>query len=66
MADIINLRQARKRKRRAGSEVQAAENRVRHGRSAAEKARLGLTSGLEHKRLDAHRRDDPGGRDSSG
>jgi hypothetical protein len=60
MADVINLRQARKRKRRADGEAEAAENRVRHGRSAAEKARLSAERSREDKGLEAHRRE--GGR----
>jgi hypothetical protein len=36
MAEIIHLRQARKRKKRADKEAQAAENRARHGRTKAE------------------------------
>jgi hypothetical protein len=47
MADIVNLRQARKAKARADKETIAAENRVRHGRTAHERA---LTSKLERKR----------------
>lgn len=37
MGDIINLRQVRKTKKRAESELQAAANRMKHGRSKAEK-----------------------------
>ena len=37
MADIINLRQARKAKARLTRERQAAENRARFGRSKAER-----------------------------
>jgi hypothetical protein len=39
MADLINLRQARKRKLRADRDQQAAENRAKHGRTKDEKAR---------------------------
>lgn len=39
MADIINLRQARKAKARREAEAVAAANRARFGRSKAEKAR---------------------------
>jgi hypothetical protein len=39
MGDVINLRQARKAKARAGKEAQAQENRVRFGRTGAEKRR---------------------------
>ena len=45
-ADIINLRQARKRKARTEKEQKAAENRAQHGRSKHEKA---LTRALNDK-----------------
>jgi hypothetical protein len=38
LADIINLKQARKDKARREREAQAAENRRRFGRTRAEKA----------------------------
>lgn len=47
MAEIVNLRRARKAKARADKEAVAAENRARHGRTAHERV---LTSKLEHKR----------------
>jgi hypothetical protein len=37
MADIVNLNQYRKRRDRRDGEKAAAENRVRHGRSKAER-----------------------------
>ncbi len=37
MGEIINLRQARKAKRRVDAEAQAAANRAKHGRSKAER-----------------------------
>ena len=37
MAEIVNLRQARKQKARAEKEARAAENRVSFGRTKAEK-----------------------------
>ncbi|WP_026869204.1 DUF4169 family protein [Inquilinus limosus] len=39
MGEVINLRQARKAKARAGKEAKAQENRVRFGRTGAEKRR---------------------------
>ena len=60
MAEIVNLRQARKRKRRDDKERAAAANRASHGRSASDKAKSGLERSLEEKRLDAHRREDRG------
>ncbi|KXF76847.1 hypothetical protein ATN84_12600 [Paramesorhizobium deserti] len=37
MSDIVNLRQFKKRKARDEKEKAAAENRIRHGRTGAEK-----------------------------
>jgi len=38
MGDIVNLRRVKKAKQRAAAAEAAQENRVRHGRTAAEKA----------------------------
>jgi hypothetical protein len=62
MAEIVNLRQARKRKRRSDQERAAEENRLAHGRSKTEKAESGMLRGLIEKRLDGHRRS-PAARD---
>lgn len=35
--DIVNLRMARKRRQRAEREVEAAENRAKHGRTKVER-----------------------------
>jgi hypothetical protein len=43
MGDIINLRQARKARKRAESESQAQANRVKHGRSKADKRLADVT-----------------------
>ena len=59
MADIVNLRQARKKKRRDDAERDAAANRVLHGRPAGEKYKDRLGRELAEKRLEAHRRDAP-------
>ena len=66
MAEIVNLRLARKRKHRAEKERAAAENRQRHGRTAAEHAVVRQREALEVRRLEGHRRevsanDDPDG-----
>ena len=57
MAEIINLRRARKAKERAGREQTATEKRRLFGRNKAEK----LTESAERERtertLAAHRRD---------
>lgn len=57
MAEIVNLRQARKRKRRAGKEAQAVENRARFGRAKAVKReqaaeRRRVDKDLDGKKLD--------------
>jgi hypothetical protein len=56
MAEVINLRRARKAKARAEQAELAAENRARSGRTAHERK---LAATLEEKRnrtLDLHRR----------
>ena len=57
MAEIVNLRQARKRKRRREKEEAADANRAAFGRSGHEKAATRLTQDLDGRRLDAHRRE---------
>jgi hypothetical protein len=47
MAELVNLRRARKAKARAEQEAAAAENRARHGRTAHERK---LAATLEQKR----------------
>jgi hypothetical protein len=57
MADIVNLRQHRKRKARARKEEAAAENRARFGMTKTERERNAATRAQEHRHLDGHRRD---------
>lgn len=57
MAEIINLRRARKDRTRAEKEQTAADNRVRFGRTKAEKQKAALEADLVRRRLDGHRRD---------
>ena len=57
MAEIVNLRQVRKRKRRAEAARDAAANRAIHGRTGGEIGKERLTSKLEESRLEGHRRD---------
>ena len=47
MAEVMNLRRARRAKARADKEAVAAQNRVRFGRTAHERK---LTATLEQKR----------------
>ncbi|GLQ57790.1 DUF4169 family protein [Devosia nitrariae] len=58
MADIVNLRRARKQKARSEKEVTAAENRVRFGRTKAEREREEAQKTLANKRIEAHKRDE--------
>jgi Domain of unknown function (DUF4169) len=57
MAEIVNLRQHRKRKVRARKEEAAAENRARFGMTKAERERNAATRAKEQRNLDGHRRD---------
>ena len=59
MADIVNLRQARKRKARDNKDAAATENRVRFGRTKAEKQQIAAEKSLTEKSIDAHKRDKP-------
>lgn len=65
-ADVVNLRQYRKQKARAAKEAQAAENRVRHGRTAGDKRRQARDQERANKlwsgtRLDPADPEDPAG-----
>jgi hypothetical protein len=57
MAEIINLRQARKQKARAEKEARANENRTAFGRTKAEKNLSQAEQDLAKSRLDSHKRD---------
>lgn len=57
MAEIINLRQARKNKARAEKEARAEQNRISFGRTKAEKKLTKAEQDLAKSRLEAHRRD---------
>lgn len=56
-AEIVNLNRARKAKARVDREAAAAENRVRFGRSKAEKEAERQEKRLAERHLDGHRRD---------
>jgi hypothetical protein len=58
MAEIINLRQARKRKARTEKDARAAENRIAFGRPKAERQLAEAEKDLGRRRLDAHLRED--------
>jgi len=55
MADIINLRQARKARERAEAEAQAERNRVKFGLSKAEKKKREASDKLAIERHEGHR-----------
>lgn len=57
MADIVNLRQARKQKARAEKETAAAENRIKFGRTKAERKHEEAQNIVADKRIEAHKRD---------
>jgi Domain of unknown function (DUF4169) len=57
MADIVNLRLARKRKARLVEEEKAEENRHLHGRTRLEKQRERAAREREKQFLDGHRLD---------
>lgn len=59
MAEIVNLRTARKRRERAEKERRADENRSLHGRSKAEKTALAAGRERERAAHDGHRRVSP-------
>ena len=55
MAEIINLRQARKSRERAAAEAQAERNRARFGLSKAEKKKREANDRLAVERHEGHR-----------
>ncbi len=59
MAEIVNLRQARKRLARDAAAETARQNRVRHGRSAVQKSAERQDEARRRALLDASRLDPP-------
>lgn len=57
MGEIVNLRRTRKDRARGDREKQAAENRVRFGRTAAEREAQAAAETKAARVLDGHRRD---------
>jgi len=55
MADIVNLRRARKARQRDEATREAETNRARFGRTKAEKVRDTLTEARARRALDGHR-----------
>ncbi len=58
MAEIVNLRQERRRRARDEAKAVAAENRIRHGRTKAEQERDRLAAEQAARKLDQVRRDE--------
>lgn len=58
MGEIVNLRQARKRKARDAADAAAAANRAKHGRTKAERGTEEANRALAERALDGNRRDD--------
>jgi hypothetical protein len=59
MGDIVNLRQARKAKKRDARKSAAAANRAAFGRSKAEKGLTGARADKARRDLDRKRRERP-------
>jgi hypothetical protein len=59
MAEIVNLRQARKQKARAEAAKAADENRAKYGRGKNEKSHIEAQTASARDFLDGHRRDGP-------
>jgi len=57
MGDVINLRDARKRRERAAKDAKAAANRSRFGRTRAERTRQETERERDVRGLDGHRRE---------
>jgi Domain of unknown function (DUF4169) len=55
MAELVNLRLARKRKARAERAGEAAANRAKHGATKAERQRLAHEDARADHTLDAHK-----------
>ena len=58
MAEIINLRQARKAKKRDANERSAAENRAKFGRTKAEKQKDVTEAESAQRHIDQHKLND--------
>ena len=57
MDDLINLNRARKAKARAERETEAATNRVKHGRTKAEKQSAKAEADRAARKLDQSKRE---------
>lgn len=66
MAEIVNLRAARKRRRRADEDAEASANRARFGQGQADKKNQKQNHDLTARHLDAHLRDPAASGDDAG
>ncbi|MDF8334772.1 DUF4169 family protein [Novosphingobium cyanobacteriorum] len=57
MAEVINLRQARKAKARGEAKVQAAANRALHGRTKGERQREAMDAARAERQIDGAKRE---------
>ena len=55
MAEVVNLRQARKRRDRAERETEAEANRIKHGLGKAEKTLASARREQDARKLEGHR-----------
>lgn len=58
MAEIINLRTAKKQRARVDKEAQATQNRTLFGRSKSEKLKEALEKDRAEKHIEGHKRED--------
>lgn len=58
MAEVVNLRRARKDRAKREKEAQAQENRIAFGRTKAERELTDAQKRLEAAKLDAHKREE--------
>ncbi len=58
MAEVINLRLARKARQRADSARTAEQNRARHGQTKAEREAARRAAEQSARRIDGHKRED--------
>lgn len=65
MSDVVNLRLARKAKKRTADQKSAEENRVRHGRTKAEKQLDSFNTEQEQRRHTGRRLPDSPDDDTS-
>ncbi|HEY0837343.1 MAG TPA: DUF4169 family protein [Azospirillum sp.] len=59
MGDVVNLNRFRKQQERTRRAAQAEENRIRHGRTKAEKSAERLERDRAARDLEGKKRDDP-------